>query len=60
MNKTLVSAKHFAVKHERKILITTNVVALGAALMMRTGIKQHNDFLKEHGLFEAFYALSDD
>lgn len=45
-------------KHERKILITTTVVSTTAAVLMRTGIAQHNAFLKEHGLYEEFYDLN--
>lgn len=59
MKNRLASAKNFVVRNERKILITTAVVATTAAVLMRTGIKQHNDFLKEHGLFDAFYEMVD-
>lgn len=45
-------------KHERKILIATTVTSTAAAVVMRTGIAQHNAFLKEHGLFEQFYNLT--
>ena len=54
---TLVNAVK---KHERKILITTTVVSTTAAVLMRSGIAQHNAFLKEHGLYEQFYALTDE
>lgn len=47
-------------KHERKILITTTVLSTGAAVLMRSGLAQHNAFLKEHGLYEQFYALTDE
>jgi hypothetical protein len=47
-------------KHERKILITTTVISTGAAVLMRTGIAQHNAFLKEHGLYDQFYAVTDE
>ena len=47
-------------KHERKILITTTVISTTAAVMMRSGLAQHNAFLKEHGLYEQFYALTDE
>lgn len=47
-------------KHERKILITATVISTGAAVMMRSGIAQHNAFLKEHGLYEQFYALTEE
>lgn len=42
-------------KHERKILIATTVTSTAAAVLMRSGIAQHNAFLKEHGLYEQFY-----
>ena len=47
-------------KHERKILIATTVTSTAAAVLMRTGIAQHNAFLKEHGLYEQFYELTDE
>lgn len=59
-NNPLTSVKNLVVKHERKILVTTTVVSTTAAVLMRTGIAQHNAFLKEHGLFEQFYALNED
>lgn len=57
MKNRIVTAKNFVVRNERKILITTAVVTTTAAVVMRTGIKQHNDFLKENGLYDAFYAI---
>lgn len=56
----LTSVKGFVVKHERKILVTTTVVSTTAAVLMRTGIAQHNAFLKEKGLFEEFYNLTNE
>lgn len=47
-------------KHERKILIATTVTSTAMAMVMRTGIAQHNAFLKERGLFDEFYALTDE
>jgi hypothetical protein len=51
--------KNAYVKHERKILVTLTVASTGAALVMRSGIAQHNAFLKEHGLYEQFYAIAE-
>lgn len=56
----LAPVKNFVVKHQTKILITTTVLSTTAAVVMRTGLKQHNDFLKEHGLYEQFYAITED
>lgn len=46
-------------KHERKILIATSVTSTTVAVLMRTGISQHNAFLKEKGLYDEFYALNE-
>lgn len=56
----LQKAATFWKKHERKILIVTTVTSVGTAVIMRSGIAQHNAFLKEHGLYEQFYALTDE
>lgn len=53
-------AATFWKKHERKILIATTVTSTTLAIAMRSGIAQHNAFLKEHGLYEEFYALTED
>ena len=47
-------------KHERKILVVTTVTSVAAAVVMRSGIAQHNAFLKEHGLYEQFYSLTEE
>jgi hypothetical protein len=54
----LAPVKNFVVKHQTKILVTATVASTAAAVVMRTGIKQHNDFLKEHGLYEQFYQIT--
>lgn len=50
---------NFVKRNERRILLTTTVVSTTAAVMMRTGIAQHNEFLKQHGLYEQFYAQTE-
>ena len=52
--------KNFVVKHQTKILITTTLVSTGAAVVFRTGIEQHNAFLKEQGLYEHFYNVTEE
>lgn len=47
-------------KHERKILIATTVTSTGLAIVFRSGIAQHNEFLRQHGLYEQFYELTDE
>jgi hypothetical protein len=59
MTKKFVSAKDFVVRNERKILVTALVVTTTTAVLMRTGLAQHDAFLKEHNLYEAFYTLNE-
>lgn len=47
-------------KYERPILITATVVSTTVAVLSRSGIHAHNEFLKEHGLFDQFYAITDE
>jgi hypothetical protein len=44
-------------QHERKILIATTVTSTVIAIAQHSGIKQHNAFLKEKGLFDEFYGI---
>lgn len=53
MNKKLASAKEFVVKHKVAIAVTATTVVCYKLHMAI--INQHNNFLKDHGLFEAFY-----
>lgn len=55
---TVTRIKNVFVKYERPILIGIAGTSVAAALVMRKGIAQHNEFLKEHGLYEQFYALA--
>jgi len=59
-NKKENAVKKFWDANKVKILGTTTALSIGAVAIMRVGIKQHNDFLKEHGLYEAFYALDEE
>jgi len=51
---------NFVKRNERRILITTTVLSTTAAVMMRSGIAQHNEFLKQHDLYDEFYTLTED
>jgi hypothetical protein len=55
----IAPAVKFVKRNERRILISTAVVTTTAAVLMRGGLKQHDDFLKLHGLYDAFYTLTD-
>jgi hypothetical protein len=57
MNKTLAIAKKFVADH--KVAIAVVATATAVLAIERVGFKQHDDFLKEHGLYEEFYAQID-
>jgi hypothetical protein len=55
MNKPLASAKNF-VRRNKTVLITSAVGSVAIYVWAtQTGLKQHDNFLKEHGLYEEFY-----
>lgn len=54
MKNTLVSTKNFVVRNKTALLVATAAIAVIA--IQQKGMKQHNDFLKEHNLYDSFYA----
>lgn len=55
MENQITSVKKFWAKNKDRILITSTVVLASVATIQQIGVRQHNDFLKEHGLFDEFY-----
>lgn len=51
--KAVVSTQEFVVRHKTKIAVAATAATCIAIHV--TVIKQHNDFLKEHDLFEKYY-----
>ena len=49
--------KEFLVKNKTKFMIGALALTTSAAVVMRIGIAQHNEFLKEHELYDEFYAV---
>jgi len=49
----LSSTKNFVVKHKTKIAVAATAVTCLA--VNRSSLAQHNELLKEHGLYDAFY-----
>jgi len=43
-----------------KVAITVVVTSIAWITMNRLALKQHNDFLKENGLYDAFYAPTEE
>jgi hypothetical protein len=59
MNKKLASVKNAVVANKTRILVTATVIATAVAAIEVRAIKQHNDFLKEKGLYEEYYTVED-
>lgn len=60
IKQKLVSAKTTVAANRTRILVTALVVTTTVAVIERVGLKQHDDFLREHNLFDAFYTLTDE
>jgi hypothetical protein len=56
-NKT-VSAKNYVVQNRAKIAVVATSIVWAKLLIQAT--EQHNEFLKEHDLYETFYAMDED
>jgi len=52
MNK-IATAKKFVVKHKVAIAVVSTAVI--CMYINRAALKQHNEFLKEHDLYDVFY-----
>jgi hypothetical protein len=58
IKKIAAAPKNFVVKHKTAILVTVAVTSVAAAVTFRTGLVQHDEFLKEHDLYDTFYDLN--
>lgn len=56
MKDKIVSAKNFVVKNKTKILVTALIVTATIAAGERYGLHQHDKFLKEHDLYDTYWA----
>jgi hypothetical protein len=54
----LNTAKNYVADHKLDILTAAAVITVFAA--MKTGLNQHDQFLKDHGLYEEFYKSDDE
>lgn len=57
MNKTVATAKKFVAKH--KVAIAVTITTAVCVTVNQIAMKQHNDFLKEHDLYDTFYDLDE-
>lgn len=53
IEKATASTKNFVVRHKTAVAVTATVLVLQAC--NRAALNQHNEFLKEHDLYEKFY-----
>lgn len=53
MMQKITSAKNFVAKH--RVAIAVVGTAATCLTINRMALKQHDDFLKEHDLYETFY-----
>ena len=49
----------FVRRNKTRILVVTTVALGGVVALQQKGIQQHNDFLKEHNLFDKFYSMDE-
>lgn len=54
MKDKLVAAKNFVAAHKTALAVTATAVICIA--INQRALQQHNDFLKEHDLYDTFYA----
>ncbi len=54
--------KTFIQKHKTAITIvaTATITTVACAALAHVGIQQHDEFLKEHDLYDTFYAMNED
>lgn len=59
MNNTATATpvRNFVRKHKVAIAVTATVIVMGG--INRLALKQHDEFLKEKGLYEEFYTPED-
>ena len=58
LKKATASTKKFVADH--KVAIAVTATAATCLWINRLALKQHNDFLKEHDLYDSFYELDEE
>lgn len=59
MLEKINSAKNFVRRNQTKILVSALTVTTTTTVLMKAGLKQHDEFLKEHDLYDAYYTPED-
>ncbi len=55
MKEKLAALKNYVTARKTKFLVSALAVTTTIAVLMRIGIKQHNEFLKENDLYDEYY-----
>ena len=55
MNEKLAAAKAAVVRNKTRILVTTTVMMTAAVAIQARGLHMHNEFLREHDLYDEYY-----
>lgn len=56
MRDKLASVQNFVKRHKTQLLTTGLLVTTSVAVAQHYGIKDLNEFLKEHDLYDTYYA----
>lgn len=60
MRDKIASVRNFVKRHKTQLLTTGLLVTTSIAVAQHYGIKDMNEFLKEHDLFDTYYALDEE
>lgn len=58
-NVKLIAARSWNFVADNAPLILVTVAATAVIVSQRQGLESHNEFLKEHDLYDTFYAVTD-
>lgn len=56
----IISAKDAVVRNKTKLLVGALAISAAIIAAQRAGLNEHNQFLKEHDLYDEYYALTDE
>lgn len=60
MNKKPNRFKKFVTDHKTELVVTALTVTTVAAVVTQLGVRSLNEFLKEHDLYDEYYALDEE
>lgn len=59
VKQKLTSAKDVVVAHRTVILVSALVVTTTGAIIQKSALKDHNEFLRKEGLYDKYYELNE-